>query len=476
MNIFTRAISVFTRRPVIDNSPVGMPTGGVQSYISNYSDTGRFISPEEARSAPTVHSCVSLISQSIARMEWCVYSNVGGVDQKVYGHPLYDLLNRAPANYMGAMTWRQSMLLDCLLYGNAYSFIERDASGRVVALHKLRPDLMDVQRVDREVVYRYSGGDSGQFTSPAYDIFHLIGSSADGLLGDSAINLCRQIIGVELESEAYVANFFRNGARPAGVLEVTGVLTPEAFTRLKDSWSATQGGSRNAGRVAILESGYKFTPISVDPDDAQLIELRRYCREQISAAFGVPARMVGDSAAQSYASAEQSDIEFTKHTLGAWAARLEEEVALKLISRGEQIKTKISFDELVRGDLVARFSAYSTALASGFLSINEVRAREGAPPVEGGEICRAPLNYEAISDPSRDNAPAGAEAVAMGVGQLQAVTILAQNVAAGSISADSALAILLATFPLMDESAARAIFAASAPASVVSTPAKRAKK
>lgn len=459
MSFWTRAISAFTNRPMVDNSPVGMPTGGVQSYISSYSDTGRYISPEEARAAPTVHACVNLISQSIARMEWRILSNYSGIDQAVRGHPLYALLNRAPASYMGAMTWRQSMLIDCLLYGNAYSFIERDASGRVIALHKLRPDLMEVQRVNREVVYRYSGSADGQITSPAYDIFHLIGSSADGLLGDSAINLCRQIIGVELESEAYVANFFRNGARPAGVLEVTGVLTPEAFSRLKDSWTATQGGSRNAGRVAILESGYKFTPISVDPDDAQLIELRRYCREQISAAFGVPSRMVGDASGASYASAEQSDIEFTKHTLGAWAARLEEEVALKLIPAGEAITSKISFDELVRGDLSGRFSAYSTALNLGFMSINEVRAKEGAAPVAGGDVCRTPMNFAPISDPARDGAPQGAEAVALGVGQLQAITMLAKDVAAGAVSVDSAVAMLLASFPLMLETTARLIFA-----------------
>jgi phage portal protein BeeE len=114
MSFWTRAISAFTNRPVVDNSPVGMPTGGVQSYISSYSDTGRYISPEEARAAPTVNACVNLISQSIARMEWRILSNNLGIDQAVRGHPLYALLNRAPASYMGAMTWRQSMLIDCL--------------------------------------------------------------------------------------------------------------------------------------------------------------------------------------------------------------------------------------------------------------------------------------------------------------------------------------------------------------------------
>ena len=107
MNFWKRAISTFKRPPLhADNTPIGMPTGGVQSYISAYSDTGRYITPEEARAAPTVHSCISLISQSIARMEWRILSTVDGIEQTVRGHPLYVLLNRAPSNYMGAISPR----------------------------------------------------------------------------------------------------------------------------------------------------------------------------------------------------------------------------------------------------------------------------------------------------------------------------------------------------------------------------------
>ena len=328
----------------------------------------------------------------------------GGIPVPAREHPLYRLLNVEPNDYMGALVWRESMLLDCLLYGNAYSVIERDAAGQVVGLHKLRADSVEVSRgADGMPVYTYNSARWDRRTSgevyQGFDIFHLRAPSLDGLLGETPIYLVRNIIGVELEAEKFVASFFRNGARPAGIIKVAGTITEEALKRLRQSWQAITGGAENAGRVAILESGYQWESVSVNPEEAKLVELRSFCRSQIAAAFNVPVHMVGDATKTSYASAEQADAEFVKHCLSNWASRFEEECARKLVRSGEPIETHISFDALLRGDLSSRFAAYSTALNNGFLTINEVRERENYAPIDGGDVARAPVNL-AIVDPN----------------------------------------------------------------------------
>lgn len=398
------AAPVMEERAVVDRTPIGQPPGGAQAYISSYADTGRSITPEAAREAPTVYACTRLISQSVARMEWRVMRRQGGIPVPAREHPLYRLLNVEPNDYMGALVWRESMLLDCLLYGNSYSVIERDASGRVVGLHKLRADSVEVSRgADGMPVYTYNSARWDRRTSgevyQGYDIFHLRAPSLDGLLGETPIYLVRNIIGVELEAEKFVASFFRNGARPAGIIKVAGTITEEALKRLRQSWQAITGGAENAGRVAILESGYQWESVSVNPEEAKLVELRSFCRSQIAAAFNVPVHMVGDATKTSYASAEQADAEFVKHCLSNWASRFEEECARKLVRSGEAIETHISFDALLRGDLSSRFAAYSTALNNGFLTINEVRERENYAPIDGGDVARAPVNL-AIVDPN----------------------------------------------------------------------------
>lgn len=495
---------VVEERAVIDRTPIGQPPGGAQAYISTYADTGRTITPENARESPTVYACTRLISQSIARMEWRVMRREDGISVPAREHPLYRLLNVEPTAYMGAMVWRESMLLDCLLYGNAYAVIERDPSGRPVGLHKLRADSVEVDRgEDGTPIYSYHSAIGGGYTRSSqvwqgYDIFHLRAPSLDGLLGETPIYLVRNIIGVELEAEKYVASFFRNGARPAGLIKVTGTLTDEALKRLRQSWQAVTGGAENAGRVAILESGYDWESVSVNPEEAKLVELRSYCRSQIASAFNVPVHMVGDASKTSYASAEQGNSEFVQHCLSNWASRFEEECARKLIRDNEQIDTQISFDAMLRGDLSSRFSAYSVALNNGFLTINEVREREQYAPIDGGDVARAPVNL-AIVDPnvgkpgdqSQIGQPPAAPGMVAGPGpiaqigpeapaepmadavtggepvantalngaQVSSLVALASKVKTGEIPKGTAIAIAKAAFPAIDSALIDSMFA-----------------
>lgn len=495
---------VVEERAVIDRTPIGQPPGGAQAYISTYADTGRTITPENARESPTVYACTRLISQSIARMEWRVMRREDGIAVPAREHPLYRLLNVEPTGYMGAMVWRESMLLDCLLYGNAYAVIERDPSGRPIGLHKLRADSVEVTRgEDGAPIYSYHSAIGGGYTRSSqvwqgYDIFHLRAPSLDGLLGETPIYLVRNIIGVELEAEKYVASFFRNGARPAGLIKVTGTLTDEALKRLRQSWQAVTGGAENAGRVAILESGYDWESVSVNPEEAKLVELRSYCRSQIASAFNVPVHMVGDASKTSYASAEQGNSEFVQHCLSNWASRFEEECARKLIRDNEEIDTQISFDAMLRGDLSSRFSAYSVALNNGFLTINEVREREQYAPIDGGDVARAPVNL-AIVDPnvgkpgdqSQIGQPPAAPGMVAGPGsiakigpeepaepvadpvaggepvantalngaQVSSLVALASKVKTGEIPKGTAIAIAKAAFPAIDAALIDAMFA-----------------
>lgn len=294
----------------------------------------------------------------------------------------------------------------------------------------------------------------------------------------------RNIIGVELEAETFVASFFKNGARPAGIIKVAGTVTEEALKRLRQSWQAITGGAENAGRVAILESGYSWEKVSVDPEEAKLVELRAYCRSQIAAAFNVPVHMVGDATKTSYASAEQADGEYVKHCLGNWASRFEEECARKLIRPSEGIHTHISFDALLRGDLQTRFAAYSVALNNGFLTINEVRERENYAPIDGGDVARAPVNLAVvdsntkeagdvagfIGEPEETAEPvaqesadivAGAEVVAdtaLNGAQVTSLVELALKVSLGELPKDSAKAIAAAAFPAISAEVIASIF------------------
>ena len=120
-------------------------------------------------------------------------------------------------------------------------------------------------------------------------MLHIPGLGFDGLVGYSPIAMAKNAIGLAIATEEYGAKFFANGATPGGVLEHPNVVKdPE---RVRASWNAAFGGSANANKVAVLEEGMKYTPISISPEQAQFLETRKFQINEIARIFRVPPHM-----------------------------------------------------------------------------------------------------------------------------------------------------------------------------------------
>jgi HK97 family phage portal protein len=405
-----------------DTTPIGQPiSGGIQSYVSSWAWTGKTISPDNAMESPTVYACVRLISQTLARMPWQVLRNSADGASNDVTHPVYQLLNCEANEDMTSFVFREAQISDCLLYGNSFAFINRNPAGTPIGMERLRPDLMYMMRdAANQPYYQYWTGKADEKASEEikqrkfrpYDILHVVGPSADGMLGEAAIHRMRDLIGMELELQEFTSRFFANNCRPAGVLSMPGRLSAEGANRLREAFARVHSGAQGAGKVAILEEGLKYDAISTNAKDSDLDSMKKFCRQQIAAAFNVPSHRVGDNDGVSYSSSEQANAVFVQSTLAGWAARLEQEVNRKLLKRGDDVVTRISFDDMTRGQMGERFAAYAVAVTNGILSPNEIRAREGLPAVEGGESIRLPLNTSTptAAAPASLNVPTETEA------------------------------------------------------------------
>jgi len=354
-------------------TPPGQPLSATQVWLPTLSDTGQQITTNVALSYSTVYACVQLLADSVAGLPWCVYRQVAAGRQEVPAHPWAYALATEPSVDMDSFTFRQTMMLSCLLTGNGYAQIVRDGPDR--GLYFLRPDRMTMFRKDSEVVYLYSGGDGGA-AFIASEVFHIKAIGFDGLMGQSPLALMRNAIGTAIGQEAFSAGFFRNGARPSGVLKMPGKLDPEAQNRLRSSWESLYAGKSNAGRVAILEQGMEWQSLSIPADDAQFLESRQFQRVEICSAYRVPPHMIGDQTGSSYSNNEQANTEFVQHTLRSWVTRWEMEAKRKLFGREDQHYSRMRFDDLLRGDMVQRAQFYTQLKAVGAISANEIRARE----------------------------------------------------------------------------------------------------
>ena len=198
--------------------------------------------------------------------------------------------------------------------------------------------------------------------------------------------MAKNAIGLAIATEEYGARFFANGATPGGILEYPGVIKDP--DRVRESWNKGFGGSQNAGKVAILEQGMKYTPISIAPEQAQFLETRKFQINEIARIFRVPPHMVGDLEKSSFSNIEQQSLEFVKYTLDPWVVRWEQSIQRTLLTAEEKNRyfVKFNLEGLLRGDYQSRMNGYATARQNGWMSCNDIRELENLDriPAEAG--------------------------------------------------------------------------------------------
>ena len=360
-------------------------SGSAYTFFMGGSTAGKNVNERSAMQMTAVYACVRILSEAIAGLPLHMYryKDEGG-KEKATGHTLYHLLHDEPNPEMTSFVFRETLMTHLLLWGNAYAQIIRNGKGEVIALYPLMPNRMEVNRDQNGMlyyVYQKSSDDaptmegSSVILSPS-EVLHVPGLGFDGLVGYSPIAMAKNAIGLSMAAEEYGAKFYANGAAPSGVLEHPGVLKDPA--KVRDSWNAAFGGSSNSHKVAVLEEGLKYTPISISPNEAQFLETRKFQIDEIARIFRVPPHMVGDLEKSSFSNIEQQSLEFVKYTLDPWVVRWEQSLSRALLSETEKKSYffKFNLEGLLRGDYQSRMQGYSVGIQNGFMCPNDVRELE----------------------------------------------------------------------------------------------------
>ena len=403
MKIFS---SLFHSRDKPKNSTAGSAYG----FYMGGSTAGKNVTERSAMQMTAVYSCVRVLSEAVAGLPLNVYKyRSDGGKEKAFTHPLYRLLHDEPNPEMTSFVFRETLMTHLLLWGNAYAQIIRNGKGEVIALYPLMPNRMTVDRDSNgNLYYKYYRGSDEAIRSKEYevilssgDVLHIPGLGFDGLVGYSPIAMAKNAIGLAIATEEFGAKFFANGAAPSGVLEHPGTIKDPS--KVREAWQSQFGGSSNSGKVAVLEEGMKYTPISISPEQAQFLETRKFQINEIARIFRVPPHMVGDLEKSSFSNIEQQSLEFVKYTLEPWLVRWEQSMMRSLLTTSEKQEYFIKFnvDGLLRGDYASRMSGYATARQNGWMSANDIRELENLdriPAEDGGDLYLINGNMTKLAD------------------------------------------------------------------------------
>ncbi len=384
--------SVFSR-------PVSLtqPETFMQSHVS---DAGEVVTDASVLGLSTVWACTNLVGGTISTLPLMVYRARTQDREVLRSHPLFKLLHDSPNFDQTAVDFWEFMAASLELWGNAYAAVERSA-GVVSGLLPIRPDIVMVRRLSSGSL-EYTWTEDGKYQKRLdTEVLHVRGFGGSPLGGLSTMQVARNAFGLARAIDRSAASTFKNGLRPSGALTFEEWLSAEKREIAEKKLTEKYIGAVNSGRPLILEGGTKWTPLTMNPEDAQMLESRRFSVEEICRFFGVPPHMVGHTEKSTSwgTGLEQQTLGFIKFTLRRRLKRIEQAVNKQLLTsaeRGKGIYVEFNLEGLLRGDSAGRSAFYQSGLQNGWMTINEVRGHENMPPVPGGDVPRMQMQNQPI--------------------------------------------------------------------------------
>jgi len=357
-----------------------VPSGSVPTSASNFlevisgmgtgrSSTGVSVNTETALGVPAVWTAVNFLSGTLAGLPLNVYRRDGENRKKVKGG-VATILHDAVNDTMSSFEWRKYSFDQVFTGGRSFTFIERNAQGKIMNLWPLDPSKVTVRVKGWNREYSYADGSTKIYDdAEIIDIPFMLKSDRAGHRGPIATN--KDVIALAISATEFGSKFFQNGGVP-----------PFAVT----------GGFQSAGAMARasddfteVPDGLTITPIGTDAEKSQLVELKRFCIEEIARIYALPPTFLQDLTHGTFSNTEQQDLHFVKHTLKRWVEQVEQELNLKLFGRSNNRQfVEFNVDGLLRGDFKTRMDGYATAVQNGLMTPNEPRRKENMPDMEEG--------------------------------------------------------------------------------------------
>ncbi|MDG2512444.1 phage portal protein [Sphingobium yanoikuyae] len=352
---------------------------------------GERVSPVTVIGMSATWACVNFWAGNIASLPLVIYRRgPSGVPVEDRSHWLYALLHHSPNFDQSAFDFWEFIAASIELHGNAFAHIRRSGGGRITSLIPVPPQLMAVRRLDNgDIEYSWTQ-DNSYHRVTQESVLHIRGPLGGPLGGLSPITACAATFGQALASDRAAGELFANGVRPSGVMTKEGVpLNKEQRQELEKLLQEKFMGSMNAGRPMLIDGGLKWEQLSISPKDAELIDSRKLSALQICQIFDVDPHLVGMTEGNTTLGSSITDQtnSVMKFKLRKRLKRIEAAIEKQLLTPADLaagISIEFNVEGFLRADSKGRADYYE--IMKQFMTRNEIRALEGLPPVEGGDV------------------------------------------------------------------------------------------
>ena len=353
-------------------------------------------------SVATAYRCVDVIARSVAVLPMRVQWLRGDIFADRPADRLTYLLNVQPSPDVSAVDFREALVRQLLLHGNAYVLpIYSSATQELDRLMLCSPHTV----AHDSMCGVYTISDYAQGLSGTYDqseVLHLKYATTDGRTGRSVLGYARVTLDTAAHGDAETNKRFRNGGNVRGF--VTNDRSLRGFgeyqeDELKKTAKSLDERFADGEKIVHLPGSSEFRQITMTSADMQFLETRKFSVREICRFFGVHPSFAFDDSATNYKSAENAYADFLRGTLNPILVKIECELLRKLYPSSIAHKRRIIFDrlELNACDLDSRVRYQTATIAAGLYTVNEWRTAENKPPVDGGDRALVSANLRDLS-------------------------------------------------------------------------------
>lgn len=336
-----------------------------------------------------IYAAVSRIANTMAAMP--IHLKKDGVVQK--DDPLERLVSYAPNASMTPYTFKQTMMAACGNEGCGYALIvPTEGDKGVDRLDVLDPACVVPYRdIDtKEMWYKVcDSADPKKFQFWVHDSRMLVirHMSANGERAIRPIDVLRGTLDYDEEIKEFSVKQLQNVSGGI-ILTLPNSLQMSAEVKTSTVNQFLDTYDDSGGRVCLLEGGMTATTFSQSPVDARVLDVERITRNRVATVYNIPPHMLGDYQDTSYATAEQSMLEYMQLTILPLVIQWEDQLNLKLLT-WDRVKNGYSFvcdmEALYRADTQTQAEADQKNVRNGKMTINEIRKKNGLPAVDGGD-------------------------------------------------------------------------------------------
>lgn len=349
-----------------------------------------------------IYTCSTIRGDYFARTPIDIIQTKNGIPKILKDDPRYDVLHFDPNPYQTHFALFKSIEYNRPLDGNSFVRINR-LGNKKISLERISNKFIDYVIEDGRKYYKFIDDNNKEEIIDGVDLLHFQNTTTDDQKGTSVIKAIEDVLDINLEGWKTIRNLFRRGLKTTYALKWPMVVPDqdaqeEAVQEFEDKYMTTDPEVEHG--LARLPRGSDLIRTSVTPENAEFNATIKLTIEQICAAFRVPAHMVNILEQTKWNSVTEMQRAFLHDSFGSDLKMYRDELESKLLSLDERkagMTIKFNTNSILETDLATRADVYKKQIGL-WLTVNDVREKEGLPPVENGDKLWMPANMLFLQD------------------------------------------------------------------------------